>query len=501
MARKPKALLALDQGTTSSRAVVFDDQGSVIASAQRELILYCPRPGWVEQDPEDIWAGQLDAARAALAAAAIDVSELAAIGIANQRETVLLWDAETGESLGNAISWQCRRTADRCERLRLEGHEPLIRDKTGLRLDPYFSATKLEWLLASHPEARALLSKGRLRAGTVDSFLVWRLTGGRHHVTDCSNASRTMLFNLASLDWDEGLLNLFGVPRGILPSVVPSAALLGHADPRWLGAEVPIAGLAGDQQAALFGHACFEEGGVKNTYGTGCFLLMNVGATPVLSAHDLITTVAWTLGPSRAGVRYALEGSVFAAGAAVQWLRDGLGVIDSAQEIGQLAGQAPDNGGLYFVPALTGLGAPFWDPAARGLLVGITRGTTRAHLARATEEAICIQVRAVLEAMARDARSKPLTLKVDGGATGDDFLLQLQADLLGIPVERARTREATAFGAAGLAGVGVGFWTAGKVADVTQGGTVFRPQMAIVERDRLYSEWHRAAERALDWAS
>ena len=498
---QPKAVLALDQGTTSSRAIVFDRKGTVLGAAQREFPQHFPRPGWVEHDPEDIWASQLAAAREALEAARLDARELAAVGIANQRETALLWDAETGEALGNAIVWQCRRTAERCEELRREGLEDLVRANTGLRLDPYFSATKFEWLMAARPDARALLQRGRLRAGTVDSFLAWRLTGGRRHVTDFTNASRTMLLDLCTLDWNSELLRVFGVPREILADPVPSAGVVGLTDPEWLGAAVPLAGIAGDQQAALFGQGCFDRGETKNTYGTGCFLLMNVGQRPVPSRSGLIATVAWGLGPGRENVSYALEGSVFSAGAAVQWLRDGLGIIESASEIADLAAAVADNGGLYFVPALTGLGAPFWDPDARGLIIGITRGSTKAHLARAVEEAVCCQTRAVLEAMKLDAGTSPLLLKVDGGAARDDFLLRLQADLLAIPVVRHRLLETTAFGAAALAGIAVDFWSLDDVAELAEEDTTFHPRMRDEDREGLYWEWMRAAGRAEGWAA
>jgi glycerol kinase len=420
-ASEPKAVMALDQGTTSSRAIVFAHDGRILGVAQESFPQHYPQPGWVEHDPEDIWQTQLRSCRTALELAEVNAQDLAAIGIANQRETVLLWDAETGASLGNAIVWQCRRTADRCAQLRGDGLEPTIQARTGLRIDPYFSATKIEWLLANREEAGRLLAEGRLRAGTIDSFLVWRLTGARRHVTDCSNASRTMLLDLHSLDWADDLLDLFGIPREILPQVCPSSALVGMTDPALLGAEVPIAGIAGDQQAALFGQGALERGGCKNTYGTGCFMLMNMGSRPSPPEQGLLSTVAWSLGAGRKGaeetdaaqdvvraedtrevaVTYALEGSVFMAGGAVQWLRDALGIVTSSADVGPLASQARDNGGVYFVPALTGLGTPYWDPYARGLLIGLTRGTRPEHLARATEEAICFQTRAVLDAMQR----------------------------------------------------------------------------------------------------
>jgi glycerol kinase len=498
--REPKAVLALDQGTTSSRAIVFNQDGLVLGMAQHEFAQHYPQPGWVEHDPEDIWRSQLQAARDAVVAAGIGAGDIAAVGLTNQRETTVCWDKETGRSLGNAIVWQCRRTAERCHELISQGYEEFIRARTGLPLDPYFSATKLEWILKHHPDAPSLLAEDRLRAGTVDSFLAWRLSKGRCHVTDYSNASRTMLFDIRSLEWEDELLDLFGIPRSVLPQPQPSSMLLGHIDAEWLGAEIPIAGIVGDQQAALFGQGCFNAGDVKNTYGTGCFLLMNVGELPVCSTHGLVSTVAWGLGPDRKDVRYALEGSVFIAGAAVQWLRDGLGIVDSADEIGALASLAKDNAGLYFVPALTGLGAPFWDPAARGLLIGITRGTTRAHIARATEEAICYQTRAVLDAMVRDAGVSPSFLQTDGGATGDDFLLQFQADVLGIPVQRSALRETTGFGAAALAGIAVGFWSLDKVAHPHSRERSFSPLMDKTTREALYREWCRAAERAMKWS-
>ncbi|MBN1319687.1 MAG: glycerol kinase GlpK [Thermoleophilia bacterium] len=503
--------MALDQGTTSSRAMVFSHDGTILGSAQETFPQHYPEPGWVEHDPEDIWRTQLGCARQALARAALDGGDLAAIGIANQRETVLLWDAETGVSLGNAIVWQCRRTADRCEELRRAGHEQAIEALTGLRLDPYFSATKIEWLLAHREGAAALLEEGRLRAGTIDSFLVWRLAGGCEHVTDCSNASRTMLLDLRSLDWSEELLALFGVSRSMLPRVCPSSGSIATTEAEWLGAAVPIAGVAGDQQAALFGQGALREGDCKNTYGTGCFLLMNVGASPARPERGLLSTVAWGLGGAAGGavtgarsaagaVTYALEGSVFMGGGAVQWLRDTLGIIRASEEIGPLAARAPDNDGVYFVPALTGLGAPYWDPYARGLLIGLTRGTRPEHLARAAEEAICFQTRAVLDAMREASGAEIGALRADGGAAGDDFLLQLQADLLGVPVVRPRLQETTALGAAALAGLAVGFWSEAEVAGLVGIDRVFTPGMDAEERERLYQDWQRAVERALGWA-
>ena len=491
--------MALDQGTTSSRAIVFDRDGLVLGSAQEAFNQLYPEPGWVEHDPEEIWGTQLRSSRLALERAGLKAADLAAIGIANQRETVLLWDAESGIPLGNAIVWQCRRTADRCLELKRAGFEPTVEARTGLRLDPYFSATKLEWLLANRPGASELLAKGRLRAGTIDNFLIWRLTGGNLHATDHSNASRTMLLDLRSLEWSDELLDLFGVPRRILPDLYPSSAVIGATARPIFGTAVPIAGVAGDQQAALFGQGGQSAGDSKNTYGTGCFLLMNVGSRPVSPQHGLLATVAWTLGSDAGRVTYALEGSVFMAGGAVQWLHDALGMIDSPADVGPLAAQAADNGGVYFVPALTGLGAPYWDPYARGLLIGLTRGTLREHVARAAEEAICFQTRAVLDAMGRTSGVEPLALKADGGAAGDDFLLQLQADILGIPVIRPRHRETTALGAAALAGLAVGLWSQEDIAGLAGTDRSFAPRMAPDVRNSLYREWQRAVERASGW--
>jgi glycerol kinase len=484
MGIKPKAVMALDQGTTSSRAMVFAHDGTILGAAQEGFPQHYPNPGWVEHDAEDIWRTQLACARAALETSGLAAADLAGIGVTNQRETVLLWDAENGTPLGNAIVWQCRRTAERCDELKAAGYEPVITARTGLRLDPYFSATKMEWLLAHREGAETLLAQDRLRAGTIDSFLVWRLTGGSSHVTDFSNASRTMLLDLEKLEWADDLLEVFQVPRSILPRLCPSSGVIGTAAPEILGAPVPIAGIAGDQQAALFGQGAFRPGDCKNTYGTGCFVLMNTGERPSTPGHGLVSTVGWVLGPEATGagsgprsgdavadgVTYALEGSIFMGG------------------------------GVYFVPALTGLGAPYWDPYARGLLVGLTRGTRPEHLARATEEAICFQVRAVLEAMRQTSAVEIAGLRADGGAAGDEFLLQLQADLLGIPVGRTRLRETTALGAAALAGLATGFWTRDEIVDLAGVDRLFTPAMATAERDHLYAEWQRAVERARGWA-
>jgi len=507
--------MAIDQGTTNSRAIIFGRDGDVLGCAQEPFSQHYPEPGWVEHDPEEIWASQLRCCRLALRQSGLDAADLAAVGIANQRETVLLWDSETGEPLGNAIVWQCRRTAARCAELEAAGWGDTVTALTGLRLDPYFSATKLEWLLANRSGAKELLSRGRLRAGTIDSFLVWRLTGGRRHVTDFSNASRTLLLDIRRLEWADELLELFGVPRVVLPELVASSGAVDATDPAWLGAAVPIAGIVGDQQGALFGQGGLEAGDSKNTYGTGCFLLANIGSETTAPEHGLLSTVAWVLDPPRPGgrgpghdqggsherrVTYALEGSVFMAGGAVQWLREGLGLIAEASEIGPLAAQVADSGDVYFVPALTGLGAPYWDPEARGLLIGLTRGTTRQHIARATEEAICFQTAAVLEAMGRTAGVAVAALRVDGGAADDDFLLQLQADLTGIPVIRPRIRETTALGAAALAGLAVGYWSEAEVAGLAGVDTVFEPRMSTEQRLRRRGRWEQAVERAAGWA-
>ena len=485
---------------------MFGHDGEILGSAQEIFTQHYPQPGWVEHDPEEIWHTQLHSARLALEKSGLAASDIAALGITNQRETCLLWDAETGRSLGNAICWQCRRTADRCTELREASLEPRVEGKTGLRLDPYFSATKLEWLMNKREGAAELLGQERLRAGTIDSFLIWRLTGGKRHLTDFTNASRTMLMNLESLDWDDELLELFHVPRSILPHPRPSSGHFAECRADWLGSPIPITGVAGDQQAALFGQGASSPGDCKNTYGTGCFVLMNAGPRPIRPGGGLLSTVAWVLETDvRQGAdeglapTYALEGSIFTAGAAVQWLRDGLGIIETSAEIGPLAAQAPDNGGVYFVPALTGLGTPYWDPYARGLLVGLTRGTRREHIARATEEAICYQTRAVLEAMLEISGVDIPALRVDGGAAADDFLMHLQADLLGIPVYRSRFRETTALGTAALAGLAAGFWSRSDLETITGTEDVFRPSLEASHRDALYADWRRAVERALGW--
>ena len=490
-------VLALDQGTTSSRALVFDRGGQVRAAAQREFRQIFPQPGWVEHDPEEIWSSQRTVIDEALAQAKVAPRELAAVGITNQRETTLLWERATGAPIANAIVWQDRRTALQCERLRADGLEPLVRAKTGLVLDPYFSATKIRWLLDHVAGARAQAEAGALCFGTVDSWLAWKLSGGRLHVTDVSNAARTALFNIHTLQWDEELLQAFGVPPAILPDVCASSAVVGTTDASVLDPPVPIAGIAGDQQAALFGQACLAPGMAKNTYGTGCFLLLNTGAQPVISPHKLLATVAWNQGGR---IAYALEGSVFIGGAVVQWLRDGLGLGRSAAEIAALAATVEGTGGVYLVPAFAGLGAPHWDANARGLIAGLTRGTTAAHLARAALEGIAYQVADVLDAMQADAHLPISELRVDGGAAASDLLLQFQADITGIPIVRAGVLEATALGAACLAGLAVGFWRDdAEIAAFVAPGRRFEPRMPATDVQRLRAGWQKALARAKAW--
>ena len=490
-------ILALDQGTTSSRAIIFDQQLQVRALAQREFTQIFPQPGWVEHDGREIWSSQLSVAVEALAQAGLTPADLAAIGITNQRETILLWERKSGLPLHNAIVWQDRRTAPLCERLRSEGLEPLFTAKTGLLLDPYFSGTKLAWLLDNIPGARKQAEAGELACGTIDSWLAWNLSGGHLHITDVSNASRTLLFNIHTLDWDDDLLRILDIPRALLPDIVDSSAIYGHTAGQLLAARVPIAGIAGDQQAALFGQGCFQPGMAKNTYGTGCFMLMQTGTQPVASQNQLLTTVAWRMG----GVtEYALEGSVFIAGAAVQWLRDGLGIIRSAGDVEALAASVPDNGGVVLVPAFAGLGAPHWDPYARGTIVGLSRGTTAGHIARATLESIAFQSADLLVAMEADAGIKLRELRVDGGATRNRLLMQFQADLLRVPVVRPQVMETTALGAAALAGLAVGVWPdRDTLTALWQAEETFTPAMPQDEAVRLQGRWQRALERSKNW--
>ncbi len=486
-----KYVLALDQGTTSCRAIVFDKRGRMVSVAQQEFTQIFPQAGWVEHDAEEIWRVQLQVMRQAVQG--IEPGEIAAVGITNQRETTVVWDRDTGKPLHNAIVWQCRRTSDICERLKADGKEAMIRAKTGLVVDPYFSGTKLKWLLDSDERIRSLAEQGRALFGTIDSWLIWNLTGGKAHVTDYSNASRTLLFNIHELDWDDDILREFGIPRSMLPEVKPSSGIYGHTALLGDGSPVPIAGAAGDQQAALFGQACYSEGTAKNTYGTGCFLLMNTGEQPVSSQKGLLTTIAWGLDGK---VEYALEGSVFTAGAVVQWLRDGLGLIGHAAESEPIAASVEDTDGVYFVPAFTGLGTPYWNPHARGTITGITRGTTKAHIVRAALEAIAYQSVDVLQVMEEESGIRLRELKVDGGATKNDFLMQFQADLLGVSVTRPKVQETTALGAAYLAGLAVGFWRdKTELTALWETDKVFAPQKDEDYRSGKYAGWKKAVER------
>jgi glycerol kinase len=496
-------VLALDQGTTSSRAILFARDGTAVAVAQLEFRQIFPRPGWVEHDAIEIWQSQLACAQRVLRDSGARAADLAAIGITNQRETTVLWERASGRPVANAIVWQDRRTAEACASLRERGVEPMVKHKTGLLLDPYFSGTKLAWLFDHVPGARARAERGELAFGTIDSWLVWNLTGGAVHATDVSNASRTLLFDKHALDWDDELLRLFGIPRAVLPRVTSSSVLVGETDAPLLGGRVKIAGIAGDQQAATFGQACFAPGMAKNTYGTGCFMTMNLGSTSRPAANGLLSTVGWRLdanGPARAATTsFLLEGGVFMGGAVVQWLRDGLGFFASSAEVESLAAQAPDNGGVFLVPAFAGLGSPHWDPDARGLMIGMTRGTTRAHVARAALEAIAFQSAEVLTAMQRDAASLA-ELRVDGGAARNDLLMQFQADLIGVPVVRPAVTETTALGAAYLAGLAVGHWSCEEeIARLWRADRVFEPKFSDDRRAEMTYQWTRAVERAKKW--
>ncbi len=497
-----KYILSLDQGTTSSRAILFDQAGQVKGMAQREFRQSFPCPGWVEHDAREIWTTQLAVARDVLAQHGVRAADLAAIGVTNQRETTVLWDRATGDPLAPAIVWQDRRTTDTCARLQAQGAARSIQRKTGLVLDAYFSGTKLQWLLDHVPGARARAQHGELAFGTIDSWLIWNLTGGRHHVTDASNASRTLLFNLHTLQWDASLLRQFDVPASVLPRVVPSSGAFGETDAQWLGAPVPIAGIAGDQQAATFGQTCFSPGLAKNTYGTGCFMLMNTGVNAVASRNRLLTTVAWQ-GPAgdRTQTAYALEGSVFMAGATIQWLRDGLGIIGSAAEVESLARQVADTGDVALVPAFAGLGAPYWDGHARAALLGMTRGTTRAHIARAALEAIALQTADVLAAMNRDSGIALRELRVDGGASRNNLLMQMQADVLGVPVVRPQVTETTALGVAYLAGLAVGFWSGpDELASHWVVDRRYDPAGGESDRRARHARWQEAVARSRNWA-
>ena len=494
----PKYMMALDSGTTSNRCILFDRTGRIVSVAQREFTQYFPQPGWVEHDANEIWATLLGVAVEAMQMAGAAAADIAAIGITNQRETTIVWDKATGEPVHHAIVWQCRRTSEYCDELRARGLTARFREKTGLVLDAYFSATKLHWLLENVPGVRERAAKGELLFGTVETWLIWKLTGGRAHVTDYSNASRTMLFNINTLDWDEEILAELNIPRSMLPKPLSSSGLFGTTDPSLLGGEIPITGAAGDQQAALFGQTCFQPGEAKNTYGTGCFLLMNTGEKPVFSQNGLVTTIAWGLGEK---VTYALEGSIFVAGAAIQWLRDEMKLIANAAESEAVAQEVTDTNGCYVVPAFTGLGAPYWDQYARGAIVGLTRGCNRAHIVRATLDSLTYQTYDVLNAMRADSGIALASLKVDGGASANNYLMQTQADVIGAPVLRPTCVESTAMGAAYLAGLAVGFWRdQAEIRKIWAVDRTFEPQLDAKSRDARLHGWHRAVQRAFDWA-
>ena len=493
-----KYLIALDQGTTSSRCIIFDKQGNIINVAQKEFTQIFPHPGWVEHDPMEIWSSQLAVLTEAKARCNVDVSDIAAIGITNQRETTIVWDRHTGQPVYNAIVWQCRRTAEYCDQLKAKGLEKSIKEKTGLIVDAYFSGTKVRWILENVEGARERAEKGDLLFGTVDSWLIWKLTKGKCHVTDYTNASRTMLFNIHTLEWDDEILKEMGIPKSMLPEVKPSSYVYGDVDAEFLGGEIPIAGIAGDQQAALFGQCCFESGLVKNTYGTGCFILMNTGEKAVDSKNGLLTTIAWGLDGK---VEYALEGSVFVAGAAIQWLRDGLRMIDNAAFTETYANKVPDSAGVYVVPAFVGLGAPYWDQYARGIIVGLTRGVEKEHFVRATVESLAYQSYDVMKAMEADAGVVLKELHVDGGASANNFLMQFQSDILGIDVLRPKVIESTALGAVYLAGLAVGYYKDKE--DIRQNVALdrtFRPKMEDSTRQELVGGWKEAVKRSFGWA-
>ena len=491
-------IMALDAGTTSNRCILFDRQGKMCSVAQKEFTQYFPRPGWVEHDASEIWTTQLGVALSAMNQIGAGPHEIAAIGITNQRETTILWDKATGEPVCRAIVWQCRRTSRYCDRLKEEGYTDFFREKTGLVIDAYFSATKLRWILEEVPGVRQRAEKGELLFGTVETWLIWKLTGGKVHITDYSNASRTMMFNIHTLDWDQEILDLLNIPRCILPRPVPSSGVYGLCDPIHFGGAIPIAGAAGDQQAALFGQTCFEPGEAKNTYGTGCFLLMNTGEKPVFSQNGLVTTIAWGLNGK---VNYALEGSIFVAGAAIQWLRDEMKLLEESRDSEYMAGKVPDTGGCYMVPAFTGLGAPHWDQYARGTIVGLTRGCNKYHLVRAALDSICYQVNDVLRAMEGDSGITLSALKVDGGASANNYLLQTQADLSDAPVVRSKCVETTALGAAYLAGLAVGYWK--DLEAVRRNWAVdrrFLPAITGEEREKRIKGWNKAVRCAYGWA-
>lgn len=492
-------ILSIDAGTTSARCIIFDRQGSLCAMAQRALHMAYPHDGWVEQDAQEIWEAQLAVCQEAIDKLGIQPEQIAAIGITNQRETTIVWDKQTGKPIAPAIVWQCRRTASMAEDLRARGLEPYIRKTTGLLVDAYFSATKISWILEHVTDARQRAKRGELLFGTVDSWLIWNLTGGRRHVTDVTNAARTMLFDIHKRAWDDAICRELDIPMQLLPEVVPSSGVLGETEPQLFGASIPIAGVAGDQQSALFGQTCFEPGNAKNTYGTGCFLLMNTGDKPVESCNGLLTTIAWEIDGK---TTYALEGSVFVAGAAIQWLRDEMGLVKQSADTEALAQSVRDTGGVYFVPAFTGLGAPYWDPYARGMLIGLTRGTSRAQVVRAVLESLAYQTADVLRAMQQDAGIALQTLRADGGASANSFLMQFQSDICHVPVTRPVCVETTAMGAAFLAGLAVGFWT--DLSDIRRTVTaecIFQPKMDSAQRMKKLAGWEKAVSRCRDWAS
>ena len=490
-----KYILALDQGTTSSRAIVFDHNGQICSVAQKEFTQYFPKPGWVEHDANEIWSSEASVIAEAIAQIDINGKDIAAIGITNQRETTIVWDIDTEEPIYHAIVWQDRRTAEYCDKLKAQGLVDKIREKTGLIIDPYFSGTKIKWILDNVPGARQRAEKGKLRFGNVDSWLIWRLTRGTVHCTDVTNASRTMLFNINTLQWDDDLLKLLDIPRSMMPEVKSCSEVMAHTKTTIFAHEVPIAGVAGDQQSALFGQMCVDPGAIKNTYGTGCFVMLNIGDKPILSKNGLLTTVAWKIGDK---VNYAFEGSIYVGGSVVQWVRDGLGFIKSSSEIEELASSVPDSGGVYFVPALTGLGAPYWDPYARGLICGITRGTTRAHIARAALDGIAFQTYDIAQAMAKDINAPLTELKVDGGASRNNLLMQFQANLLGINVVRPKITETTALGAAYLAGLAVGYWDSiDELRKQWQVERTFEPVKDSPEIEEAKKGWAEAMQRTL----
>ncbi|TZE83012.1 glycerol kinase GlpK [Calorimonas adulescens] len=491
-------VMALDQGTTSSRAILFDHSGRIVSVANKEFTQIYPKPGWVEHDPMEIWGSQIGVAQEAIRKAGVDPSDIAAIGITNQRETTIVWDKNTGKPIYNAIVWQCRRTAAICDALKASGFDKKITEKTGLIVDAYFSGTKIKWILDNVEGAREKAEKGELLFGNVDSWLIWNLTGGKVHVTDYSNASRTMLFNIHELKWDQDILKELNIPEKMLPTPMPSSHVYGVTDKELFGVEIPIAGAAGDQQAALFGQACYKPGMAKNTYGTGCFMLMNTGEKAVPSHNGLLTTIAWGIDGK---VEYALEGSIFIAGAAIQWLRDELRIIDNSPQSEEYATKVEDTAGVYVVPAFVGLGAPYWDMYARGTIVGLTRGAKREHLIRATLESLAYQTRDVLEAMQEDSGINLAALKVDGGACANNFLMQFQADILGVPVDRPQVIETTALGAAYLAGLATGFWKdKDEIAANWNVDRQFKPSMDEEKKEKLYKGWKKAVERSLNWA-